>query len=136
MHEIFSQMNNYFQSLGIYGLALNSFVESFFLVNETDSRVFERELVPVCPEGNVFVLCKIQNIFSPDNNWIYCFNRFFSEFSWWSSIRCMYNKIYFFSDFNRVCNILYYKLYIFKLIENIFSFIFVSYKSNNFYICT
>ncbi len=36
MHEIFSQMNNYFQSLGIYGLALNSFVESFFLVPPPD----------------------------------------------------------------------------------------------------
>lgn len=36
MHEIFAQMNTYFQSLGIWGLALNSFVESFFLVPPPD----------------------------------------------------------------------------------------------------
>ncbi len=44
MHEIFSQMNSYFQSLGIYGLALNSFVESFFLVPPPDFLLIAMDL--------------------------------------------------------------------------------------------
>ena len=32
MHEIFIRMNEFFQSMGVEGLALNSFIESFFLV--------------------------------------------------------------------------------------------------------
>ena len=36
MHEIFAQMSAYFQSMGIWGLALNSFIESFFLVPPPD----------------------------------------------------------------------------------------------------
>ena len=36
MHELLSQMNNLFQSLGVQGLALNSFIESFFLVPPPD----------------------------------------------------------------------------------------------------
>ena len=44
MHELFSQMNNYFQSLGIYGLALNSFVESFFLVPPPDFLLIAMDL--------------------------------------------------------------------------------------------
>ena len=44
MHEIFLQMNNYFQSLGIYGLALNSFVESFFLVPPPDFLLIAMDL--------------------------------------------------------------------------------------------
>ncbi|MBR1681352.1 DedA family protein [bacterium] len=44
MHEVFSQMNNYFQSLGIYGLALNSFIESFFLVPPPDFLLIAMDL--------------------------------------------------------------------------------------------
>ena len=44
MHELFSQMNNYFRSLGIYGLALNSFVESFFLVPPPDFLLIAMDL--------------------------------------------------------------------------------------------
>lgn len=44
MHEIFAQMNTYFQSLGIYGLALNSFVESFFLVPPPDFLLIAMDL--------------------------------------------------------------------------------------------
>lgn len=36
MHEIFVQMTDFFKSMGIWGLALNSFVESFFLVPPPD----------------------------------------------------------------------------------------------------
>ena len=36
MKEIFIQMTQYFESLGIWGLALNSFIESFFLVPPPD----------------------------------------------------------------------------------------------------
>ena len=44
MHELFAQMNTYFQSLGIYGLALNSFVESFFLVPPPDFLLIAMDL--------------------------------------------------------------------------------------------
>ncbi|MGM9994125.1 MAG: YqaA family protein [Candidatus Avigastranaerophilus sp.] len=36
MHEIFVQMTEYFKSMGTTGLALNSFIESFFLVPPPD----------------------------------------------------------------------------------------------------
>lgn len=36
MKEIFVQMTQYFESMGIWGLALNSFIESFFLVPPPD----------------------------------------------------------------------------------------------------
>lgn len=36
MHEIFVQMTEFFKSMGTWGLALNSFVESFFLVPPPD----------------------------------------------------------------------------------------------------
>lgn len=36
MHEIFVQMTEYFKSMGTAGLALNSFIESFFLVPPPD----------------------------------------------------------------------------------------------------
>ena len=36
MHEIFVQLTEYFKSMGTAGLALNSFIESFFLVPPPD----------------------------------------------------------------------------------------------------
>ena len=36
MEEIFANMNNWFQSMGVEGLAINSCVESFFLVPPPD----------------------------------------------------------------------------------------------------
>lgn len=36
MKEIFVQMTQFFESMGIWGLALNSFIESFFLVPPPD----------------------------------------------------------------------------------------------------
>lgn len=36
MHEIFTQMTEYFKAMGTEGLALNSFIESFFLVPPPD----------------------------------------------------------------------------------------------------
>ena len=44
MHEIFSSMNNYFQSLGVLGLALNSCIESFFLVPPPDFLLIAMDL--------------------------------------------------------------------------------------------
>lgn len=36
MHELMINLNNYFQSLGVWGLCLNAFIESFFLVPPPD----------------------------------------------------------------------------------------------------
>ncbi len=44
MHEILSQMNILFQSLGLQGLALNSFIESFFLVPPPDFLLITMDL--------------------------------------------------------------------------------------------
>lgn len=44
MHELLSQMNNLFQSMGVQGLALNSFVESFFLVPPPDFLLITMDL--------------------------------------------------------------------------------------------
>ncbi len=44
MHELIIQMNNVFQSMGIQGLALNSFIESFFLVPPPDILLIAMDL--------------------------------------------------------------------------------------------
>lgn len=44
MHEILTQMNNLFQNLGVQGLALNAFIESFFLVPPPDILLIAMDL--------------------------------------------------------------------------------------------
>lgn len=44
MHEIFVSMNNFFQSMGVQGLAINSAVESFFLVPPPDFLLIAMDL--------------------------------------------------------------------------------------------
>lgn len=44
MHEIFIKMNDFFQAMGIQGLALNSFIESFFLVPPPDFLLIAMDL--------------------------------------------------------------------------------------------
>lgn len=62
MHEIFAQMNTYFQSLGIWGLALNSFVESFFLVPPPDFLLIAMDLAK--PEKALWyaTVCSIASV--------------------------------------------------------------------------
>lgn len=44
MHEIFASMNSFFQSMGVQGLAINSAVESFFLVPPPDFLLIAMDL--------------------------------------------------------------------------------------------
>lgn len=44
MHEIFASMNNWFQTMGVQGLAINSCVESFFLVPPPDFLLIAMDL--------------------------------------------------------------------------------------------
>ncbi len=44
MHEFLTQLNNIFQSMGLQGLALNSFIESFFLVPPPDFLLITMDL--------------------------------------------------------------------------------------------
>ena len=44
MHEIFVNMNNWFQTMGVQGLALNSCIESFFLIPPPDFFFFSMDL--------------------------------------------------------------------------------------------
>lgn len=62
MHELFSQMNTYFQSLGIWGLALNSFIESFFLVPPPDFLLIAMDLAK--PEKALWyaTVCSIASV--------------------------------------------------------------------------
>lgn len=62
MHEVFAQMNTYFQSLGIWGLALNSFVESFFLVPPPDFLLIAMDLAK--PEKALWyaTVCSIASV--------------------------------------------------------------------------
>ena len=59
MHEILSQINNFFQTLGVPGLALNSFIESFFLVPPPDFLLITMDLAK--PEKALFyaLICTI-----------------------------------------------------------------------------
>ena len=44
MHEIFANMNSWFQSMGVWGLAINSCVESFFLIPPPDFLLIAMDL--------------------------------------------------------------------------------------------
>lgn len=59
MHEILSQINHFFQTLGVPGLALNSFIESFFLVPPPDFLLITMDLAK--PEKALFyaAICTI-----------------------------------------------------------------------------
>ena len=59
MHEILSQINHFFQTLGVPGLALNSFIESFFLVPPPDLLLITMDLAK--PEKALFyaTICTI-----------------------------------------------------------------------------
>lgn len=59
MHEILIKMNDLFQSLGLHGLALNSFIESFFLVPPPDFLLITMDLAK--PEKALFyaLVCTI-----------------------------------------------------------------------------
>lgn len=59
MHEILSQINHFFLTLGVPGLALNSFIESFFLVPPPDFLLITMDLAK--PEKALFyaTICTI-----------------------------------------------------------------------------
>ena len=52
MHEILSNLNNWFQSMGVLGLALNSCIESFFLLPPPDFLLIAMDLAK--PEKALF----------------------------------------------------------------------------------
>lgn len=62
MHEIFLSMNNFFQSMGVQGLAINSAVESFFLVPPPDFLLIAMDLAK--PEKALYYasICTLASI--------------------------------------------------------------------------
>ena len=44
MHEFFANINNWFQTMGVLGLALNSCIESFFLIPPPDFLLIAMDL--------------------------------------------------------------------------------------------
>ncbi len=63
MHEILIKINDLFQSLGVPGLALNSFIESFFLVPPPDILLISMDLAK--PEKSLYyaTVCTIASAF-------------------------------------------------------------------------
>lgn len=59
MHDILVKINDLFQSLGVQGLALNSFIESFFLVPPPDILLISMDLAK--PEKSIYyaTICTI-----------------------------------------------------------------------------
>ena len=62
MHEIFVAMNEFFKALGVQGLALNSFIESFFLVPPPDFLLIALDLAK--PEKALFYafICTVASV--------------------------------------------------------------------------
>jgi membrane protein YqaA with SNARE-associated domain len=62
MHEIFIKMNDFFQALGVQGLALNAFIESFFLVPPPDFLLITMDLLK--PEKALFyaLVCTVGSV--------------------------------------------------------------------------
>lgn len=63
MHEIFIRMNDFFQSMGTQGLALNSFVESFFLVPPPDFLLIAMDLANPAKALFYALVCTIASAF-------------------------------------------------------------------------
>lgn len=63
MHEIFIAMNDFFKSMGVEGLALNSFIESFFLVPPPDFLLIAMNLA--APQKALYyaLICTIASAF-------------------------------------------------------------------------
>lgn len=62
MHELFIQMDTYFESLGTYGLALNSFIESFFLVPPPDFLLIAMDLAKPERALEYAFICSIASV--------------------------------------------------------------------------
>ncbi|MCD7879547.1 MAG: VTT domain-containing protein [Candidatus Gastranaerophilales bacterium] len=63
MHEIFMKMNEIFQSMGVQGLALNSFIESFFLVPPPDFLLIVMDLANPSKALYYALICTIASAF-------------------------------------------------------------------------
>ena len=63
MHDIFIQMTEYFKSMGIWGLALNSFIESFFLVPPPDFLLIVMDLALPAKALLYALVCTIASAF-------------------------------------------------------------------------
>ncbi|MCD7780036.1 MAG: DedA family protein [Candidatus Gastranaerophilales bacterium] len=63
MHEMFAQMMDFFKSMGIWGLALNSFVESFFLVPPPDILLIFMDLANPAKALFYALVCTIASAF-------------------------------------------------------------------------
>ena len=62
MHEILVSMNNFFQSMGLQGLALNSAIESFFLVPPPDFLLIAMDLAKPQQALYYALICTIASI--------------------------------------------------------------------------
>ncbi len=63
MTEIFIKMNEFFQSMGVEGLALNSFIESFFLVPPPDFLLIAMDLASPKKAMYYALICTIASVF-------------------------------------------------------------------------
>ena len=62
MHDLLVSMNEFFKAMGVQGLALNSFIESFFLVPPPDFLLIALDLAK--PEKALFYafVCTVASV--------------------------------------------------------------------------
>ena len=63
MHEILIKMNEFFQAMGVEGLALNSFIERFFLVPPPDFLLIAMDLAAPAKALYYALICTIASAF-------------------------------------------------------------------------
>ncbi len=62
VHDIFVKMNDFFQALGVPGLALNAFIESFFLVPPPDFLLITMDLLKLEKALFYALVCTIGSV--------------------------------------------------------------------------
>ena len=86
MHEMLADINNYFQSLGVMGMVIVSFVESFFLMPPPDLFLIPLDLANPSKALYYALLCTIASVLGGGIGWGIgyfggrpVFNRFFRK---------------------------------------------------------
>ena len=100
MHEILVSMNNFFQSMGLQGLALNSAIESFFLVPPPDFLLIAMDLAKPQQALYYATICTIASIVGAAIGYFIglfggrpVFNFMFrNKMDKFEAVECMYNE--------------------------------------------
>lgn len=139
MHEIFVRMNDIFQAMGVEGLALNAFIESFFLVPPPDILLIAMDLANPSKALFYAFICTIASVIGggagyaigywggrPAFNWI--FRK--SGMEKFEAVEALYNKYGTFAVFFSAFTPIPYKVFTIAsgiLSMNFWKFMFASF---------